>query len=114
MRYALLIHEAPGATDGLSDDERRAIMAEYRAIAELPSVVGGAQLHPPAMTTSIRVEDGETLVTDGPFADAKEVFGGYYVLEADDLDAAIAVAGRIPAARLGGTVEIRPIVEQPS
>ena len=61
--------------------------------------------------TTVRFADGETLVTDGPFADTKEVFGGYYVFEADDLDAATAIAARIPAVRLGGSVEVRPIVE---
>jgi hypothetical protein len=75
-------------------------------------VVGGDQLHPVDAATTVRVANGETVTTDGPFADTKEVLGGYYVVEADDLDAAIAIAARIPAARLGGSVEIRPVVER--
>ena len=72
----------------------------------------GAAVQPAHTATTVRVHAGETLVTDGPFADTKEVFGGYYLFEADDLDSAIEIAARIPAARLGGSVEVRPIVEQ--
>src|SRR4051794_31811758 len=99
MHYALLIYERPGATDGLSDDERRAITAEYMAVGEDPRVVASAHLQPVSMATTVRVDGGEPLVTDGPFAETKDVFGGYYVLEADDLDAALAVAAKVPAAR---------------
>jgi hypothetical protein len=113
MRYALLIHEKPDSYDGLTDDDRRAITAEYMAIADDPKTVGGAQLKPVETASTVRLHDGETLVTDGPFADTKEVFGGWFLLEADDLDAALAVAARIPAVRLGGSVEVRPVVEQP-
>jgi hypothetical protein len=73
-------------------------------------VVGGASLHPVETATTVRVQDGKTLVTDGPFADTKEVFGGFYLVEADDLDQATEIAARIPAARIGGSVEIRPVV----
>jgi hypothetical protein len=111
MRYALLIYERPSAYDQFHDEERRAISAEYLAIGADPRVVAGARLQPVELSTTVRVEEGETLVTDGPFADTKEVFGGYYLLEADDLDAAIEIAARIPAARLGGSVEIRPLLE---
>ena len=113
MQYALLIHEKPGSYDGFSDDERRAITGEYMAIRGEANVVGGAHLKPVEMACTVRMNDGETLVTDGPFADTKEVFGGWFVLEADDLDAALAVAARIPALRLGGSVEVRPVVEEP-
>ncbi len=112
MQYALLIYERPGSYDPLSESEREAVSGEYFAISEDDRVVGGAQLKPVETATTIRVEDGEMLVTDGPFANTKEVFGGYYILEADDLDAALAVGGRIPAARLGGSVEVRPLVER--
>jgi hypothetical protein len=111
MRYAVLIYEKPGAYDPLSSEERRAVTAEYLAIRDDPRIVDGARLQPAEMATTVRVQGGETLITDGPFADTKEVFGGYYVLEAADLDVAIDVAARIPAARLGGSVEIRPMVE---
>ena len=113
MQYALLIYEKPGYNDGYSDEQRRAVTGEYMALRDDPRVTGGAALQPVETATSVRVHDGETLVTDGPFADTKEVFGGWYLLEADDLDAAIEIAVRIPAARLGGVVEIRPLVALP-
>jgi hypothetical protein len=109
MHYALLIYERPGATDGFDDDARRAITAEYMSVADEPPVLGWAHLQPTSLATSVRVSDGETLVTDGPFADTKDVFGGYYLVEADDLDAAIALAAQVPAARLGGCIEVRPV-----
>jgi hypothetical protein len=112
MKYALLINTRPGEYDGLSDDERQAVTAEYMAIAGEPGCLGGDQLQPGHTATTVRVQDGQTLTTDGPFADTKEVFGGYYLFELDDLDGAIALAARIPAARLGGSVEVRPVVER--
>jgi hypothetical protein len=111
MRYAVLIYEAPGAYDPFSDDERRAVSAEYLELARDPRVLGGAQLQGVDTATTVRVQDERSLVTDGPFADTKEVFAGFYLLEADDLDAALAFAARIPATRLGGCVEVRPLVE---
>jgi hypothetical protein len=65
-----------------------------------------------ATATTVRVQDGKTLTTDGPFADTKEVFGGYYVFEAGNLDEALELAGRVPAARYSGSVEVRPVVER--
>jgi hypothetical protein len=112
MKYALLINVAPDGTDGMSDSEREAVTAEYFAISDSPGVFGGAQLQPPETATTVRVQDGNTLTTDGPFANTKEVFGGYFLLDADDIDKAIELAARIPAARLGGSVEVRPIVER--
>ena len=112
MKYALLVSDVPSAWEGLSDQEANAIMGEYVAIAQAPGVVGGEQLHPVETATTVRVKDGEALTTDGPFADTKEFLGGFYLLEADDLDAAIQVASRVPAARMGGSVEIRPVVER--
>ena len=73
--------------------------------------IASGQLQPVETATTVRVQDGRMLTTDGPYADTKEVFGGYYVFEADNLDEAIELAGRIPAARLGGAVEVRPLVE---
>ena len=78
---------------------------------ETPGVTPGEQLQPPEAATTVRVEDGRTLVTDGPFVAVKEALGGWLIYEADDLDAAIELASRIPAARLGGAVEVRPIAE---
>ncbi|WP_350275588.1 YciI family protein [Kribbella sp. HUAS MG21] len=110
MQYALLINELPGAFEALDVAEQDAVSAEYIAIRSDPRVFGGAHLGPAHSASTVRLKEGDALVTDGPFADTKEVFGGYFLLEADDLDAAIALAVKIPATRLGGSVEIRPIV----
>ncbi len=111
MKYALLIYDLPGTYERLPEDEHDAVFGEYFAISEDPNVVGGEQLHPVETATTVRVKDGETLTTDGPFADTKEFLGGFYLFEADNLDAAIELAAKIPAARMGGAVEVRPIVE---
>ena len=114
MKYLLQIY--PGAaTDELAQlpaNEREAIVGDYLAIGQSPGVIGGNQLQPPETATTVRVEDGETLLTDGPFVDAKEHLGGYLLFEADDLDAALEIAARIPAVRMGGAVEVRPLVER--
>jgi hypothetical protein len=111
MEYALLVYEKPNAYDELSESELAAVADEYWALRDDPRVVGGAGLKPVTTATTVRVHKGETLVTDGPFADTKEVFGGYYIVVAGDIDAAIEIAARCPAARMGGSVEIRPVVE---
>ena len=113
MKYMLLIHTPadPGEWDRLSEDEQNAVSAEYLGIRDEPGVYGGAHLQPAATATTVRVQDGRTLTTDGPFAETKEELGGYYLFEADDLDAAIKLAARVPAARMGGAVEVRPLVE---
>ena len=95
----------------MSPEEQAAISREYFAIRDEPGCVDGAHLQPVEMATTVRVQNGQTLATDGPFADTKEVFGGYYVFELDNLDAALEVAAKVPAARLGGSVEVRPVVE---
>jgi hypothetical protein len=112
MKYALLINLKPGAWEALSEQEREAVSGEYTAIAADPNCLGGEQLEGIHTATTVRVQDGQTLTTDGPFADTKEIFGGYYVFQADDLDKAIDVAARVPAARMGGSVEVRPVVER--
>jgi hypothetical protein len=114
MKYALLIYatEAREGFERLPEEEQRSIMGEYEAIAESPGVVGGAQLEPVEAATTVRVEDGQPLTTDGPFAETKEQLGGFFMLEADDIDTALEVAARIPAARMGGAVEVRPVVER--
>jgi len=112
MKYALLIYDTCEAWDGLSAEESESVLGEYRAIAELPAVIGGRQLQAFETATTVRVDEGETLATDGPFAESKEFLGGYYEVEAQNLDEALAVASRIPAARMGGAVEVRPIVER--
>jgi hypothetical protein len=118
MKYMLLIHQAntptprdPEAWAKLSEDEQNAVYRDYQAINETPGVTSGLQLQDPQTATTVRVENGETLTTDGPFVAVKEAIGGYLIFEADDLDAAIELAARIPAARLGGAIEVRPIAE---
>jgi hypothetical protein len=96
----------------LSPDEQNAVMGEYFAISQQPNVSGGAQLQPPETATTVRTGNGDALTTDGPFAETKEALGGYYLVEADDLDAAVEIAKRIPATRMGGAVEVRPVVER--
>jgi hypothetical protein len=112
MKYALLIYDKPGSHEALEDSERQAVYAEYFALSDDPRCLDGGQLQPVETATTVRVEGGQTLTTDGPFADTKEVFGGYYVFEAENLDEAIELAGRIPSARLGGKIEVRPLVER--
>jgi hypothetical protein len=114
MQYALLIYTKPGTVESLSPAEREALSVEYYALRDEPGVLGGAGLQPVETATTIRLADGKPLVTDGPFADTKEVFGGYYVYEADNLDQAIEMASRIPALRLGGTIEVRPVMGKAS
>ena len=118
MKYMLLIHQGasptprdPEAWATLSEDEQKAVYADYQAINATPGVTPGVWIQPPETATTVRVEQGETLTTDGPFVAVKEALGGYLFFEADDLDAAIELASRIPAARLAGAVEVRPLVE---
>jgi hypothetical protein len=118
MKYMLLIHQGTTPTPRdqdawarLSEDEQNAVFAAYKAINETPGVTPGQQLADPETATTVRVEDGKALTTDGPFVELKEAIGGYLIFEADDLDAAIELASRVPAAGMGGAVEVRPIVE---
>jgi hypothetical protein len=114
MKYMLLIHSSSAGDEfeQLSQDEQKAVMDEYIAISQVPGVGDNHQLQPASTATTVRVHDGQTLTTDGPFAETKEELGGYYLFDADDLDAAIDLAARIPAARSGGAVEVRPVVER--
>ncbi|MGA2010317.1 MAG: YciI family protein [Solirubrobacteraceae bacterium] len=114
MKYAMLIYMAPEAGDAGTAAERESISQEYYAIAGDPRCVGGEQLAPVDTATTVRVAGGETLLTDGPFATTKEVLGGFYLFDADDMDAALEIAAKIPSARLGGSVEVRPLVERAS
>jgi hypothetical protein len=114
MKYALLIYpgELTSDSERWSEEERQSIVGEYMALLQEPGVLGAEQLQPAESATTVRVEDGKTLTTDGPFADTKEFLGGLYLLEADNLDRALDLAARIPAARMGGAVEVRPLVER--
>ncbi len=117
MKYMLMIHQGTTPTppseewEDLSEEEKGAVYAAYRALNETPGVTPGVRMQPPETATTVRVADGRTLTTDGPFAELKEAVGGYLFFEANDLDAAIELAARVPAARMGGAVEVRPLVE---
>src|SRR5918992_1073528 len=118
MKYLLFIHQGTTATPNdqeawnrLSEDEKAAVQTAYREINETPGVTPGEWMQPPETATTVRVENDRTLTTDGPFVELKEAVGGYLIYEADDLDAAIELAAKIPAARMGGAIEVRPLVE---
>jgi hypothetical protein len=114
MKYMLLIHDDEKAWGKLSETERQRIYGEYgqfgQQIKEAGHYLAGSQLQPTTTATSVRVRDGKRLVTDGPFAETREQLGGYYLVNAKDLDEAISIAARIPSARMG-TIEVRPVVE---
>jgi hypothetical protein len=112
MQYALLIYTRPGVLDGYTAEERQRMYDEYIQVSMLDGFVATAQLQPVETATTVRVDEGQVLLTDGPFADTKEVFAGYFIFEADSLDDAIEIAKRIPAARVGGAVEVRPLVQR--
>jgi hypothetical protein len=101
----------PEAWGRLSQEEQQAVYADYQAINQTPGVTPATvRMGSPDTATTVRVQDGQTLTTDGPFVEMKEALGGYLFFEADDLDTAIELAARIPAARFGGAIEVRPIV----
>ena len=113
MRYLMQIYQgsALDVQSRLPEEEQQRVWADYAALNETPGVTPGQWLAPPEQATTVRVDGDETLCTDGPFAEIKESLGGYFLLEADDLAAAIEIASRVPAARYGGAVEVRPLVE---
>jgi hypothetical protein len=110
MQYALMFYAEPGYAEALPDAEREAVSADFAALLDDPRCVASAQLHPAETATCVRVAGGRTLMTDGPFADTKEVLGGLCLFEAANLDEVIELAARIPVTRYGGVVEVRPVV----
>jgi hypothetical protein len=112
MQYAMMIYAEPGYGEALPEPERDAVRTEFSALADDARCVSAVQLQPAETATCVRVASGRTLMTDGPFADTKEVLGGLFLVEAANLDEAIELAARIPAARTGGGIEIRPLVER--
>jgi hypothetical protein len=118
MKYMLLIYQGDTPTppseewDNLPDEEKQAVYQAYGAINQTPGVSPGVQMAPAETATTVQVQDGKTLTTDGPFVETKEAIGGYLLFEAYDLDAAIELASQVPAARLGGAIEVRPLVER--
>ena len=110
MKYVMLIYQGTALERqaALPEEEQKQVYADYQGINQTPGVTPGLPMGLPENATTVRVEGGKTLTTDGPFVGMKEAVGGWFILEADDLDAAIEVAARVPAARYGGAVEIRP------
>ena len=115
MKYVMVIYQGTTPTPdsqewaSMSEEEQKQVYADYQALNQIPGVTPGPPMGLPENATTVRVQNGTTLTTDGPFVGMKEAVGGMFVLEADDLDAAIEVATRVPAARLGGAIEIRPV-----
>jgi len=116
MRYMLLIYDREADWGKLPAGKQKEIMAEYRAFTQDIRRSGhhraGDQLQPVELATTVRVRNGKAVTTDGPFAETREQLGGYYVIEAKNLDEAIALAARLPSARMG-SIEVRPLVESP-
>ena len=110
MQYALLIYGG-GDWSTFSEEEQQAQMQDYMEISQAPKTQSGADLGDLSKATTVRVDNGKVLTTDGPFAETKEYLGGFYLIEADNLDGAIEVAAKIPVARTGGAIEVRPVVE---
>jgi hypothetical protein len=113
MKYMMLVNLGPAARDwqSLGEEEQKAIAAGWELITKTPGVTPGIRLQPPETATTVRAADGRTLTTDGPFVETKEALDGYFMYEADDLDAAIDLAARVPALSMGGAIEVRPIAE---
>ena len=116
-QYMILIYDREEQWARMTEEESRRAFAEYmeysRAMAEAGVMRAGAPLHPTAAATTVRVRDGKVTTTDGPFAETKEQLGGYYIIEVDGLDAALAWAARCPAAR-DGSIEVRPVMAVPA
>jgi len=115
MRYMLLIYGDEKKRDAMSDGEKGAMFKEYgeftEGIRKSGAFQAGDPLQPVGAATTVRAKNGKTVATDGPFAETKEQLGGYYIVEAKNRDEAVAIAARIPAVRVGGSVEVRPIME---
>ena len=115
MQFVLMIYQGTtplpdtDAWETLSSDEQKAIYADYAALNRTPGLTAGPPLGLPDDATTVRVDDGGTVTTDGPYIGVKGAVGGFFVLEAEDLATAVEVASRVPAARHGGAVEVRPV-----
>jgi len=112
MRYALLVYDTSGSLDSLTSEERQGVYDEYVAVSEIPGVVGH-RLQPPDTATTLRVDNGEHVVAAGAPEPSARHLAGFYLLDADDREQALAVAARIPAARLGGAIQVQPLVSEP-
>jgi hypothetical protein len=116
MQYLLLIYGDEARWDAVSDEDRTAVYREYGALSadlrDQGKFLGGEELQPITTATTVQVRDGDTVVSDGPYAETKEALGGFYLIEAESLDEAIEWAARIPTARTG-TIEVRPVAANP-
>jgi hypothetical protein len=114
MQFVLIVYHGssplPGTpeAEAASEEEKKAAYADYDALSKLENVAGGPPLGLPEQATTVRVENGSTVTTEGPYLDVKSAVDGFLVVDAEDLDAAVAIASRVPQARLGGAVEVRP------
>ena len=108
MEFLALIHASENGWSSLSDDERQAVLQRYMEFSERPEVVGGAELQETTAATTVRVRNGDSVVTDGPYAEVKEALGGFFIIEAGSIDDACRLAAEIPAAE-HGAIEVRPI-----
>jgi hypothetical protein len=108
MQFVALIHENKNGWEGLSDDERQALIQRYMDFSQQDEVVGGAELESTSTATTVRVRNGDRTVTDGPYAETKEALGGFFILECGSIDEACRLAAEIPAAE-HGAVEVRPV-----
>ena len=111
MRYVLFVYDRPDSLTRLSDAERQAVFSEYESLSEIGGLLGH-RLQPPATATTLRIRDGEKELQSGPFAEDSLPLAGFYLLESAGLHGAVEIAGRIPAARLGGAVGIHPLVTE--
>lgn len=111
MKYMLLVYDDPTQWSDVTEEQMQGLYVEYGAVGQNPATVGSARLQPVETAKTVRIKGGETLVTDGPFAETKEQLGGYYLVEADSIDEAAAIGALIPSARMGGSIEVRPVME---
>jgi len=112
VKYALFVYDAPCSWHSVPTEQRHALHGEYHALAELPGVFAHYRFRPPEATTTVRVEEDQVVKSQGPLVDASETLRALYLLESDDHDAVLELAARTPAARMGGAVEVRPILER--
>jgi len=113
MKYALLLYDNPANWENVGEDEMQSLFQEYVAVSDQPESYGGAQLHPPQTAKTLRMQDGNLLVTDGPFTETKEIISGIYLVDADSEQRALELARQIPTlSRMGGVIEVRRIVER--
>jgi hypothetical protein len=113
MKYAILLFDNPDNWQNVGDDELQSLRGEYMAVTDAPESYAGAQLHPGETAKTLRKQGDDILITDGPFAETKEVLSGFYLVEAANEERALELAQQIPTlSRMGGAIEVRPIVER--